>query len=47
MKLKIIEKLEVFIIIFTAVVLMLTCYKIGEINGKIAGIDRAVEIMEE
>lgn len=40
------KKLEFFIIVFTAITLLFTSYKIGEMNGRIQGIDRAIQIVE-
>lgn len=40
------KKLEFFILILTAFMCLLTSYKIGEMNGRIQGIDRAIEIVE-
>lgn len=41
------QKLEVFMMIFIAMTLIFVSYKIGEMNGRVQGIDRAVEMLEE
>lgn len=40
------KKLEIFMMIFIAICLLFTVYKIGEMNGRIQGMNRAIEIVE-
>lgn len=40
------KKLEFYVLILTAFLSIFTSYKIGEMNGRIQGIDRAIEIVE-
>ena len=39
-------KFEFFMYIFIAICLLFVSYKIGEMNGRIQGMDRAIEIVE-
>ena len=40
------QMLEMFMMIFIAITLLFVSYKIGEMNGRVQGIDRAVDMME-
>lgn len=41
-----IQRIEVFMMIFIAITLLFVSYKIGEMNGRVQGIDRAIDMME-
>ena len=42
-----IYKLEIFMMILIAITLLFVSYKMGEMNGRVQGIDRAIEMLEE